>query len=175
MELIDKVRLLDELRARIAANLDALERRQRDVQAGSTHEESRSEGSKDTRATELSYLARGLAERVAETARTAKALDSLAPRAFAADDAIAVTALVVLSLETEPDSGSSGQATVSEEQIWWIVASAGGFELEQDGLAIRTITPVSPMGRALLGLQAGDEGSVRTPRGERTFEVLRVS
>jgi len=170
----DKARLLDALRARVAADLEALERRHHDIQSGSTHEENRPEHAKDTRATEQSYLARGLAKRVVETIRTTKALAALQPHRFGPDDPIAVTALVLISNEAEPKAPPDNEQT-SHEQAWWIIAGAGGFELEQDGVVVRTITPVSPLGRSLLGLQAGDEGAVRTPRGERRFEVLFVS
>jgi transcription elongation GreA/GreB family factor len=166
---LDKAHLLDALRERVAADLEALERRQRDAQEGSTHAESRAEHAKDTRATEQSYLARGLAERAEELRRTAAALSSLAPRDFAANDPIAVTALVTLSIETEEGDDSTGGV-----QTWWIVANAGGFELDQDGVSVRTLTPLSPLGRALLGLRAGEVGDFRTPRGERSFEVLSV-
>ena len=55
---------------------------------------------------------------------------------------------------------------------WFVVPGAGGFELEAAGGAIRTVTPVAPLGRALLGLEIGDEGTLATPRGARTFEVV---
>lgn len=164
--MIDKSRLLDALRARVAADLAALERQQRDTQAGSTHAESRAEHSKDTRATEQSYLARGLADRVEALARTGAALAALEIRDFEPEDPISVTAIAVLT--------SGADEHTPRTQNWWIVAGAGGFELEQDGVLVRTLTPTSPLGRALIGLQAGDEGTFRTPRGERRFEVIEV-
>jgi len=36
------------------------------------------------------------------------------------------------------------------------------------------ISPTSPIGQALLGHATGDEVKVRTPRGERVFEILSV-
>ena len=36
------------------------------------------------------------------------------------------------------------------------------------------ITPTSPIGRALLGRSEGDDVKVRTPRGIREFEILKV-
>jgi transcription elongation GreA/GreB family factor len=170
----DKPRLLDVLRALVAADLEALERRQRDAQAGSTHEESRAEHAKDTRATEQSYLARGLAERVAEAGRMAVALDTLRLRDFAPDDAIAVSAIVVIEVAAEDEVELEDENAV-ERQVWWIVTSAGGYEVEQDGTVLRTLTPLAPLGSALIGLCAGDDGSYRTPRGERTFQVIDVS
>jgi transcription elongation GreA/GreB family factor len=162
---LDKARLLASLRTRIAADREALERRQRDAQAGSTHEESRAEHAKDTRATEQSYLARGLAERVEDLARTAAALDVMQLRSFGDDDAIAVSAVVVLEVEDDD---------AARRETWWIVGGAGGIDVEQDGIVVRTVTPAAPLGRALLGLQVGDEGEVRTPRGQKRFEVVEV-
>ncbi len=162
--MIDKRRLLDALRVRVARDLATLERRQRDSQEGSTHEENRPEHAKDMRSTEESYLARGLAGRVEDLRRAALAIASLPIRDFGADDAIAVGAVAVLAHEGDAETTDT----------WWIVASAGGFELELDGTVVRTLTPVSPLGSALLGLHAGDEGSLRSPRGERRFEVLEV-
>ncbi len=164
--MVDKARLLEALREVVAADREALERRQRDAQAGSTHAESRAEHAKDTRATEQSYLARGLAERVEDLARTAAALETMELRAFGPGDAIAVTALVVL----EVDEG----AAPPRRESWWIVGGAGGIDVEYGDLTVRTVTPVSPLGRGLLGLHLGDEGEVRTPKGTRRFEVIEV-
>ncbi len=163
--MISKASLLDSLRARVAVDLEALERRQKDTQEGATHEESRAEHSKDTRATEQGYLARGLAERVADLKRTAAALDALELRAFGPADPIAVTALVLVESDDEE---------APKRQMWFLVPGAGGLELDEAGIRVRTVTPISPLGRALLGLREGDEGRVGTPSGERTLEVLEV-
>lgn len=172
--MIDKARLLDDLRARVTEDLEALERRQREIQAGSTHEESRAEHAKDTRATEQSYLARGLAGRVEELRRTAAGLAALRPLGFGPDEPIAVSALARLSMGAEAEAGA-GDTGASGRSGWWFVSSAGGYELEQDGVLVRTLTPVSPLGRALLGLRVDDEGTFPTPRGQVEFEVLEVA
>jgi len=159
----DKQALLHALRDRVAAGRAAVARRQRDVQAGAIHEENRSEHAKDTRATEDSYLARGLAERVEDLARLAERLSTLALRAFGPGDAIGPTALVELRFEDD-----------ASPEWWLVVPGAGGLELESGGLRVRTVTPAAPLGRALIGLGVGDEAELRTPRGARSFEVLSV-
>ena len=73
--MIDKARLLRDLRERVASDLDGLVRRQQDAQKGATHEENRAEHGKDTRATEQSYLARGLAARVEEMRQSMSILE----------------------------------------------------------------------------------------------------
>jgi len=159
--------LLQSLRSRLRSDLEALERRQRDVQQGAVHEESRAEHAKDTRATEQSYLARGLAERVAAARRTLDAVEALEPPEFGQTDAIAVGALVVIS------ASEAGGAEADE--TWLIVPGAGGLELTDGEQRVRTLTPVSPLGQALLGSTVGDVGTLRTPRGERDFEILEIA
>ena len=162
--MIDKIRLLHDLRERIATNLEGLVRRQQDTQKGATHEENRAEHAKDTRATEQSYLARGLATRVDGMRQIAKNLATAKSRCFSANDPIAVMALVVLR---------DGQDI--NTQTWWLVPGAGGIELSQEGERIQTVTPAAPLGRALIGLRVGDEGSFSTPGGERSFEILEIA
>lgn len=175
----DKRVLLEALVARVAADLEALERRQRDAAEGATHEESRAEHAKDTRATEQSYLARGLAERVADLRRTLEVLSRLAPRAFAPDEAIATGAWIRAEVEVdeETDEDTRGDDP-SREARWLLVPGVAGLELADpsgpSGATCQTVTPASPLGRALVGLCRGDEGVVRTPRGARRFEVLEV-
>lgn len=166
----EKNALLDALIVQVEDQLTALVRRQQDTADGATHEESRSEHAKDTRATEQSYLARGLAERVEQSRRTVAALHHLELQTFEISDPIAISALV--TLETESEEGAA------KTERWFVVPGAGGLELEleaTESAPIRTVTPVSPLGRSLLGLVAGDEGEVRTPRGRRAFEVVDVA
>jgi len=161
--LVDKAQLLRELRERDAQDLEALVRRQRDIQEGAIHEENRAEHAKDTRATEQSYLARGLAERVDQQRQLSQRLATVEPTRFEPTQAIAVGALVV---GRDEETG--------EIQSWWLVAGAGGVTLSQDERIIRTITPGSPLGRAMIGLQVGDSATYATPRGERSLEILEI-
>jgi transcription elongation GreA/GreB family factor len=162
--MIDKHLLLRELQDRIASNLDGLIRRQQDTQKGATHEENRAEHAKDTRATEQSYLARGLAGRVEEMRQTVSNLEKIELINFDAQDPIGLTALVVLRDGDE-----------REGQTWWLLPGPGGIELSQADTRIRTLTPAAPLGKALIGLHVGDEGSFSTPRGVRFFEVLGIA
>ena len=166
---LSKSALLAALRAQVASDVESLERRHRETAAGATHEESRAEHAKDTRATEQSYLARGLAERVAERRRALDALEQLEPRAFDDDDAVAVGAIVTIEVVPQED----GLDDTSRE-TWWLVPGGGGVTLETPEGPVQTVSPVSPLGQALLGLEIGDEGTVRTPRGPRSFEVSEI-
>jgi transcription elongation GreA/GreB family factor len=161
-ELPDKRRVLAELRARIAADLEAVSASQRHSQESSTHEEARAEDDKDTRATELSYLARGLAKRVAELREAASKLASLALRELDDDAAVAMSALVA----TEDGNG--------DRDLWFVAPAGGGIDLSVDGHRIRVITPSSPLGRALVGKRVDDEAELDTPRGRRSLTIDAV-
>ena len=161
--MIDKVRLLQELRERVERDLEDLIRRQRDIQRGATHEESRAEHAKDTRATEQSYLARGLAQRVEQQREVAALLATLDATACKANGAISLGHVVV---------GRDGEDDAI--QRWWLIPGAGGMTFSLGEHTIRTLTPASPLGRALIGLRIGDEAAYATPRGERSLAILEI-
>lgn len=161
---IDKTALLLSLRRQLDGSLATLLSRQQDSQQAATHEENRAEHSKDTRATEQSYLARGLAARVSDLQQTSSQLAKVEARSFATDEPVAVTALVAIHVEDELESS-----------LWWLVPAAGGLGLAHQGLTIRTLTPAAPLGRSLIGLHVGEEESFSTPRGQRTFELLEIA
>ena len=89
---LDKTRILQELRDRVAAQLAASTRSQQESQAGATHAETRAEDPKDMRSTEASYLARGLADRVAKLRLARARLASLEVPPFAPDAPISAGA-----------------------------------------------------------------------------------
>ena len=146
---IDKKAVVDALRARVAADLDAAITSQRDAQAGATHEEARPEGDKDTRATEASYVARGLAQRVADLQEAASLLANMLVRRFGEDDVVAVSAVVTC----EDENGA--------ECLYFIAPAGGGIKLAVGGQTLGVITPASPLGRVMLGKRAGDDVELR--------------
>ena len=64
--------------------------------------------------------------------------------------------------------GAAGQTT--EEEVTYQIVGAEEAKLE-DG----TISISSPLARALLGKEVGDEVKVRMPGGERLYEVLEAN
>lgn len=161
---LDKHDLLLELLKQIRADLASLVRTQTDTLEAATHEENRAEHAKDTRATEQSYLARGLAARVEDLRRSERQLSGLELIDFDSSDPIALTAVVRVE-DHETDT----------VQAWWLVPAGGGLEIRSGERLVRTITPAAPLGRALIGLSIGDEGAYDTPRGRRRFEILAMT
>ncbi len=125
---------------------------------GATHAEARPENDKDTRGLEQSYLARGIAGRVADLEAAVATASAMMLRAFGADDAISLGALV----EVE-EAGRTRR--------FWLVAHGGGVVLPGD---VTVLTPTSPLGRALLGKHVDDECEVAEGRSETDDGPQRV-
>lgn len=158
----DKPALIATLSARIRAELDSVRLAQNATQAGATHSESRAEGPKDTRATESSYLARGLAERVDKLEGNLARVDAVSPNRIACGAAVAIGALV--SLENE-----SG-----DESHYFLSPAGAGETLEVRGIEVRALTAASPLGAQLIGRLEDDEIVVERPRGSYNATIVRV-
>lgn len=156
---IDKQEVLDALRRRLADVLDGLVEAQKTVQDGAVHPEARQEHPKDTRATEASYLARGLAERVEKSRDGVTAASAMRLRRFGADDPLAVGALIGLLDEED------------HESVVFLAPAGGGEKLEVGGATVLVLTPASPLGAALAGRLVGDEIEVELPVGKRIASI----
>ncbi|HEY2773225.1 MAG TPA: GreA/GreB family elongation factor [Candidatus Binatia bacterium] len=162
MSSIDKRAVVAALRARIVFALESLTASHKAVHAGAVHPDAKQEHSKDMRATEASYLARGLAERV-ETLRDAvRALDLMPLRAFGNDETISTGALVTIADGEDFESS-------------YLLAPAGGGErVSIAGREVLVLTPQSPLGSSLLGRCLGESVSVDLPAGRKAVEIVDV-
>ena len=159
---LDKTRILQELRDRVAAQLAASTRSQQESQAGATHAETRAEDPKDMRSTEASYLARGLADRVAKLRLARARLASLEVPPFAPDAPISAGALIAI----EDEDGAS--------HLHFFAPVAGGEKLICEEQVIHSLSPESPLGREVLGREAGEDFEFELPRGRVSATVLGV-
>lgn len=149
------VQLLTSTRDQVAAA-------QRSVQEGATHAESRQEGSKDMRATEQSYIARGQALRVTELEADRSRVVALELRTFTDDDPVALSALV----QVESDG----------KKRWIFVAPAGGgLALQEANVTVQVVTPTSPLGQALVGAMAGDELVIERGGKDEELTIVRIA
>lgn len=153
-----KRRLLTELLERLRADHAALVRAQQATVAGATSEEAKAEHSKDTRALEQTYLARGQAKRVEELYEGLSRVASMPVRVFGEGEPIAVGAIVEIE-----ESGS--------ESVLLLAPFGGGIRLSGGE---QVVTPASPLGRALIGKSVGDAPEWVVAGRTRSFEVRRV-
>lgn len=152
-----KAQLKAELVTILEATLAGLERAHADALAGATHEEAKPENDKDTRALEQSYLARGQAMRI-ETLKAG--LTSLNVLALTPTDSVKPGAVV----EAEDDDG--------EALVYFVAPEGGGTKLKG---GVLVVTPLSPVGAALLGKREGDEVELRLGGKARVLTILSVS
>lgn len=161
MKPIDKRRILQELRAAVAREMDVIARAAHSARDAATHEENKPENDKDTRAVELAYLAGAQADRVRDLERVTNALEFMAVREFASGDPIALSALV----EAELDG-----ATL----FYFLSPVAGGMKVNVDGIDVQVITPQSPFGQALVGKVQDDVVEFRAKQGLREYTIVAV-
>jgi len=161
MQPVDKAQVLAALRHELEAQLELAQAAQQNAQAGATHEESKPENDKDTRAIEASYLARGQARRVVDLEEAVVKVNALVPRTFGDELPVALGAVVKL----EHDAGS----------LWYLLAPAGGgLSIAAGSLVLTVVTPQSPVGKALLGRRVGDDVDIRTPQGVRECFIAQL-
>lgn len=160
---IDKDELLVELRRLVEVDLDAIIAGQQASQAGATHAENKAEGDKDMRATESSYLARGLAKRVTELRTAVSQLSNLKNRSFTDESQIAMSALVRVEDDDE------------RTFYYYIAPSGGGMVIELSDHKISVVTPRSPLGRAMIGRGVDDEVELQTPQGPKFLTVTELT
>jgi transcription elongation GreA/GreB family factor len=161
---LDKKALLEALKARLEAELSRATKRAKDAADGATHEENRAEGDKDMRATEASYVARGQAGRASEIEESLVRVGALELLAFKPGARIAISALIELLHD-------------DKQLHYFLVPAAGGERLAVGGVDVQTITPQSPLGRALLGLTEGDEAELpgrQAGEPARVYEIVKV-
>ena len=162
-----KTPLVAAVRDALAADLASMRKAVGDTRAAATHPEAKPENDKDTRALELSYLARGQAARVVELQQAEEKLARLVVRTFDGEGArIALTALVAVESE-------------GVRQLYFVAPYGGGLRARirmdegGDEMEVLVVTPESPVGRHLLGKVVGDEFVLTT--GPKTKECAIVA
>jgi transcription elongation GreA/GreB family factor len=161
---MDKKAVWEALKERLEAELARAQKRAKDAADGATHPENRAEGDKDMRATEASYVARGQAGRASEMEEALVRVSALELLQFKPGQRIAISALI----EVDHDD---------KRLHYFLVPAAGGERVMVAGTEVQTLTPQSPLGRALLGLTEGDDAELparQAGESARVYEIVKV-
>ena len=126
------------------------------------HEETVPDNEYDTLSLEASYLAQGQANRAQEIKRELDIFRGLTLQRFAEGGRIRLTALVSL----EDEEGSRRKI--------FLGPAAGGLKVLCDGEEVVVITPESPLGRQLLGKEAGDAVAIEAGGVEKEYEIVEL-
>lgn len=162
MEFPDKRRVLDKLIDALAATLAQVTSAAEEIRKDATHEEAKPENDKDTRALEQSYLARGQALRAESMVEQLQLLRTFDLPKLKPSDVIQGGALIEL------EEGETSRCV-------FLAPYGGGTGLEVDGKLVTVVTPVSALGRALLGRQVGDDIDVKVRNAVRSYSVVRIA
>ena len=126
-----------------------------------TDEETVPEHKYDTLALEASYLAHGQAMRVQESEEELRQYRTLVLRDFV-DARITVGAYVELVDENDV------------EKAFFIGPCSGGLTVEWQGKEVFVLTPKSPLGRALMGKEEGEEVEMKIGDKTTCYEVVTI-
>lgn len=126
-----------------------------------TDEETVPEHKYDTLALEASYLAHGQAMRVQESEEELRQYRTLVLRDFV-DARIAVGAYIELVDENDI------------EKAFFIGPCSGGLTVEWQGKEVFVLTPKSPLGRALMGKEEGEDVEMKIGDKTTCYEVVTI-
>ena len=156
----NKERVVSMLLQQVTAELDGMESVAEAARNEATSSETKSEGKYDTRATEAAYLARGQAWRIIELRKLATWLNTATATNVLVEPVVQVGALVrVLGKRSEV----------------LYISPIGGGKANVQGEIVRAISPSSPLGSAMIELEAGDVFDVDSPRGLLEYKVTEIS
>jgi transcription elongation GreA/GreB family factor len=152
---LSKADLKRELLAQLEAQLAAARAAHAAATEGAISDEARPENDKDTRGLEQSYLARGHAARVAEL-----------------EHGVATVAAMTTATLDRVAHGAHVEVDEDDRTRELYIAPAGGGLVLAGKVTV--VTPTSPIGRALLGKQAGDDAELAAGGSTRTLTIARV-
>jgi len=127
-----------------------------------THEDNIPDSKYETLALEASYIAQGQANRAQEIKQALADYRQVQMQTFPAGAPIRLTALVCL----EDQDGQQIRV--------FLGPAAGGMKLVEAGTEVMVITPDSPLGEQLLGLQVGDSFELFGTGKKKEYEIIAV-
>ena len=158
---VNKKALVQKIIAQLTAELALYAKAARAAHAEATHEQNKAENKYDTRGLEASYLAHGQSKQAAETEQAMQQFTALVVRDFGPEEGIDLGALVELEAK-------------GERLFYFVGPRAGGTEVTHDKKEILVITPLSPLGRQLMGRKAGERLQIEIGGTRQPYRVTAV-
>lgn len=145
---MNKNSLLQAIIERLADDLEVSRRAAQTAYETATHEENVAENKYDTLGLEASYLATGQARRMEEIRHGLLRYQQFKLRDYDDEAGVELGALVQLQGAGKP------------LQWFFLGPEAAGLKVDCAGQQVMVITPLSPLGKGLLGKLAGDDLTV---------------
>jgi transcription elongation GreA/GreB family factor len=162
MPVMNKPELHQLIVAALEQDLAIAQRAAQTAYETATHEENIAENKYDTLGLEASYLATGQARRMAEIAHALKRLRELP----------------VLNHQPvrgiQPGDYIELETPEGQTRALFLGPDAAGLVVTAQGRAVTVITPHAPLGRALVGKQAGEDISVAVAGKAQDYYIALV-
>lgn len=162
MNIQKKLKICELLSAHCAEELKLIEQASLAARDAAINEESQAEDSHDTRATEASYLARGVAQRAEEIRGLVTYFKNFPITEFNSKAGISVGTLVKLRIS-------------NREQNCFLCERGGGQKIKLDGEEIQALNVSTPLGEALVGARVGDVVEIESRDKILEYEVIEAT
>ena len=153
--------ILQRIVAQLTHDLDVLFTAAKSAHAAAIHEENQPDNKYDTLALEASYVAQGQANRAQELRRSLDIYKQL-KLPETGNDTVRLGSLVTL----DDENGDSRHVFIGPAE--------GGMKISIDNNEIVVITPVSPLGRELIGRTIGDIVEIETGTSRTEYEIVAL-
>lgn len=157
--MIDKTKLLDSIIAKLKTDLSAATEAVNMAYESATHEENKAECKYDTKGLEASYLVQGQAKRVEELEDSLEKIVTVKVRPVFK---IMLSALICLENE------------MGQHEWLFILPASGGLKVNFEDKVVTIVTPISPLGKELLGKTLGASISVILGNKNKEYRILEV-
>ncbi len=158
--MLDKHHIVACIIRQLEADILIAEQAVKTARDTATHKDCLGSSKYETMGTEAAYLAHGQGRRLLAIQRALAYFKQLKlPESTAS---IALCSLVTLTDEH------------GQEKHVWVAGDAGGLEIRHNKKIITVITPQSPLGRALLGKEQGEEVEIHSAGKQHGYEISAI-
>lgn len=159
---INKKELIQAILTEIICIKDIAETSAKQAHDTATHAENAPESRYDTLGLEGAYLAHGQTQRVVDCEADIDAFQKIETTDFGEGDDIRIGALAYLI--------GGDQAS----QYLFLSPTSGGVKIQFQGVEVALVTPLSPMGKALLGKHVDDDIELDVAGQKKAFLVAKL-
>ena len=159
--LTKKSKLIDLILETLNNEIASLTLSAKAAHEAATHEESKAEDSHDTRGLEASYLAGAQQARIQSLMKVITFFQLLKIRNFQPTDPVSIGACIDLKLD-------------GKIVTYFLASHGGGISVSIEGKPVQVITPLAPLGEALLDKFVGDSVEVESRNINREYEIILI-
>ena len=156
---MNKQDIIDQLLNNVREEIDKAKEIFENTKEFASEDDMQAESKWDTRSTEAKFLASGQQQRLEELKQELKLLEDI--EIPETTDTVSIGSLVKI--------GFNGTI-----RNYFMSPTAGGTQIKSGDEAVLVISVFSPLGAEAIGLEAGEEFEVETPKENRIYKVEEI-